>query len=34
MHKLIAGAVLAAASAVAVAQAKYPQRTVEVHNFV
>ena len=30
MHKLIAGAVLAAASAVAVAQAKYPQRTVEV----
>ena len=30
MHKLIVGAVLAAASAVAVAQAKYPQRTVEV----
>ena len=30
MHKLIAGAVLAAASAVAVAQAKYPQKTVEV----
>jgi putative tricarboxylic transport membrane protein len=30
MHKLVVGAVLAAASAVAVAQAKYPQRTVEV----
>ena len=30
MHKLNAGAVLAAASAVAVAQAKYPQKTVEV----
>jgi len=30
MHKLIVGAVLAAASAVAVAQPKYPQRTVEV----
>ena len=30
MHKLIVGVVLAAASAVAVAQAKYPQRTVEV----
>src|SRR5580765_5608209 len=30
MHKLIAGALLAAASAVAVAQAKYPQKTVEV----
>jgi len=30
MHKLIAGAMLAAVSAVAVAQAKYPQRTVEV----
>ena len=30
MNKLVVGAVLAAASAVAVAQAKYPQRTVEV----
>src|ERR1044072_1178410 len=30
MHKLIAGAVLAAASALAVAQAKYAQKTVEV----
>ena len=30
MQKLIVGAVLAAASVVAVAQAKYPQRTVEV----
>jgi putative tricarboxylic transport membrane protein len=30
MHKLVVGAVLAAASAVAVAQAKYPQRMVEV----
>ncbi|HJY76266.1 MAG TPA: tripartite tricarboxylate transporter substrate binding protein [Burkholderiales bacterium] len=30
MNKLLVGAVLAAASAVAVAQAKYPQRTVEV----
>jgi putative tricarboxylic transport membrane protein len=30
MHKLVVGALLAAASAVAVAQAKYPQRMVEV----
>jgi putative tricarboxylic transport membrane protein len=30
MHKLIIGAALAAASAVALAQPKYPQRTVEV----
>jgi len=30
MNKLVVGAMLAAASAVAVAQAKYPQRTVEV----
>jgi len=30
MHKLIAGAMLAAVCAVAVAQAKYPQRTIEV----
>jgi putative tricarboxylic transport membrane protein len=30
MHKLIAGAMLATVCAVAVAQAKYPQRTIEV----